>query len=203
MMNEYNDFKKVGTWIGLNSGRSFDLANPRDSILTIQDIAHSLANSCRFSGHCDKFYSIAEHSVMVSYLIEPEFAFDGLLHDVSEAVLGDVTTPLKKLLPDYNKIEVEIETVLFKRFGIEYPLRREVKVADLTALAIEKRDLMKNSGHWPILDGLSIPPGITAYGKTPDVAKAAFLRRFYELSELRIENYEKQQKDVDSQVVAG
>lgn len=201
-MNNYNDFSKIGSYIGLNSGRNYDLMNPENSSLVITDVAHALSNTCRFNGHCDEFYSVAEHSVMVSYLIEPEFAFDGLMHDISEAVLGDVSTPLKKLLPDYHAIEARVEEALFKKYGITYPLRPEVKKADLTALAIEKRDLMPRSDRWQILDGIQIPIGFRAVGHPPAIAKKMFLDRHKELVKILVEKYQNQQKDIDSKVSA-
>ncbi|MNK09937.1 hypothetical protein D3C87_279460 [compost metagenome] len=202
-MNNYNDYTKITSYIGMNSGRNFDLVNPEKSTLTIQDVAHALSNTCRFNGHCDRFYSVAEHSVMVSYLIEQEFAFDGLMHDISEAVLGDVSTPLKKLLPDYHVIEDRVEASLFKRYGIAYPLIPQVKKADLTALAIEKRDLMPRSGEWPVLNGIIIPEGFTAIGMPPEVAKKRFLERHRELVDLFVKKYTDSQKDVDSGITAG
>lgn len=65
--------------------------------IDIRDIACSLGNRCRFSGHLKQFYSVAEHSVLVSLLVEPRFALWGLLHDASEAYFADIPSPLKKL----------------------------------------------------------------------------------------------------------
>jgi hypothetical protein len=48
------------------SGLFVDTNNPDPSTILLKDIAHALSNTCRFGGHCDGFYSVAEHSVFCS-----------------------------------------------------------------------------------------------------------------------------------------
>src|SRR4051794_32839296 len=94
----------VGPMIMLHSGAWFDLSDPSSSAFTIDDVAQGLANICRYAGHCTSFYSVAEHSLLVSETAHG-FEFEGLLHDAAEAFLGDVTGPLKQMLPEYKRIE--------------------------------------------------------------------------------------------------
>ncbi len=158
--------------IMLQSGGYFDLANPRESLFTIEDIAHGLAHICRFTGQGKHFYSVAQHCLMVSTLVPKELARLGLLHDAAEAFIGDVATPLKKLLPDYRKIEESVEAEVYRRLGIsEADLTRyaEVKAADTQAFLLEKATLFGDAHFLAI--------------QTPMEAKAAFLRRFKELSD--------------------
>lgn len=96
------------TIINTFSGIEFDLLNPNPNDIDIEDIAHELSMLCRFNGHCKEFYSVAEHSVYVSYEIDEEFALIGLLHDAAEAYLGDVPTPLKKLLPEFKRADNQL-----------------------------------------------------------------------------------------------
>lgn len=165
-----------GSTILLSSGRYYDLAEPGP--LTIEEVAHALAHICRFTGHCKDFYSVAQHSVLVSYLVPPEHSLQGLLHDAVEAVVGDMASPLKALVPEYKAIEVRCEQAILAGFGLAWPLHDEVKTADLIALRTEQRDLMGADHHtWLPTAGL-VPDARRITVSTTHQAKSAFLRRY-------------------------
>lgn len=173
----------VGPTILLSSGEYFDFENPEGSLFDISDIAHALSHVCRFAGHCSRFYSVAQHCVHVSEQIEPEHALAGLMHDAVEAFVGDVTKPLKDMLPAYKVIEDRIEAAVLARFGISTPLHPAVKEADIRMLATEQRQLMHNRDDWDYTRGRTMFDMVIP-DWSPAEAKAAFLKRFDELSPL-------------------
>lgn len=163
------------------TGDYFDFMHPENSVIDIEVIAHALSNICRFTGHTREFYSVAQHSVRVSKLVPPEHALAALLHDASEAYLGDVATPLKRLLPDYAAIEEKVERRIFTHFGLPYPMHPCIKEADLIMLATEDRDLLPaHSDNW--FEGTDIVPSKRVIKPlTPYRAQMTFLLRFDEL----------------------
>lgn len=167
--------------IMLQSGYEFDILDPYASIFNIEDIAHSLSLLCRYVGQCREFYSIAEHSIYVSETCE-DHALAALLHDAAEAFIGDVSGPLKALLPEYKRIEKNIETAIFDRFDIPYPLPKSVKAADLSVLAAEQDQIMPpGTSNWMADSGVK-PAEVDIKCLSPNEAKAAFLKRFDDLS---------------------
>jgi 5'-deoxynucleotidase YfbR-like HD superfamily hydrolase len=167
----------VGPTIMLRSGAWFDFCAPASSSFTIEDIAHGLANICRYSGQCSSFYSVAEHSILVSDTAEG-FEFEALMHDAAEAFLGDITRPLKQMLPEYKRIEADVERAILDRFGVKGALPPQVKQADLRVLAAEQRQIMpEGTDGW--VRGQKVEPApIVVRHLPPDEAKRIFLERF-------------------------
>jgi uncharacterized protein len=170
------------SWIQTHSGRRFNPIKPNPDAIVIQDIAHSLAMQCRFSGHCKDFYSVAQHSVLVSYICDHKDALWGLLHDATEAYLVDVPRPLKRSgkLQGYIEIEAVMQEAVCRRFGLPLIEPPSVKIADTKLLATEARDLMSPlHANWqqPV-----DPLPFKIEGWEHQKAKDMFMQRFFELT---------------------
>lgn len=182
-----------GGWILTCTGRKVYPFDCVPSEISIIDIARALSNLCRFTGHTNRYYSVAQHSVLCSQAIAPEFALWGLLHDAAEAYINDISTPLKASLfvhypPAENwfesvaKVEARLQDVIGLRFGLE-ALEGEARCAvdevDAILLATEARDLMPKHRDWPMENRRTLPERIEPW--PPLQAEREFLLRFQEL----------------------
>ncbi|RRV18096.1 phosphohydrolase [Pseudomonas saudiphocaensis] len=140
------------TWILTRTGRRFDLLQPCPSQVFVLDIAHALAHLCRFNGHASRHYSVAQHSLVVASIVPAEHKLAALLHDATEAYVGDMVRPLKQVMPEYKQIEQRIWLAICERFDIAPELPECVREADMIALATERAQLMPDHpGEWECL----------------------------------------------------
>lgn len=170
------------SWLLTWSGLHLDVLDPQPDQINILDIAHGLANECRFAGQCRVFYSVGQHSVLASQNVSKSHALEALLHDAAEAYIKDIPSPLKALLPEYRAIEERLARVIRYRFGLPMTLSPEVKQADLRLLATERRDLMRyDPADWSALRGIApLEKRIIAANATS--ARALFQQRFLQLA---------------------
>lgn len=178
----------------LFSGKPFFLTDPLAREMRIEDIAHSLANQCRFNGHTIEFYSVAQHSVLVSQYVDPEYAMAGLMHDAGEAYVSDLSKPVKVIIQgEYKALESRIDHVVCEAFDLNYLECHSgpVKEADMRILSTEKRDLM--AAPCGVCWGTIHPP----YAEhivplLPKEAEKLFLERFKQLTDIKYINYLKE-----------
>ena len=135
------------------TGLIFDLLEPGPAMVRIEDIAWSLSRQCRFNGNTRFFYSVADHCIYVGNLLPPEIRIYGLLHDAHEAYMGDIASPIKKLLgkEKIRQIEKEIDAAIYESLGLSPPsdeILGLVHKADVLALRIEAYHLMPSRGSW-------------------------------------------------------
>ena len=161
------------------TGRYINPLDPNKNDICIRDIAHHLSYSCRFNGACSKFYSIAQHSILVSILVPNEYALEALLHDAAEAYTSDIVRPLKWRLPEIVVVENLIANKIGKKFGLAHNYKDliTIKRADDIALSAEAYYLMKSKGsEW----NLPIPPKSICLEVTlsPEESEKIFLNFF-------------------------
>ncbi len=159
---------------------------PSPEEIDIDDIARSLAQQCRFLGHTDAHYSIAQHSILVSELVPAQDALWGLLHDAGEAYLGDLPAPIKREpeMTIYRLAEDRLMRAVCQKFGLWAEMPKSVMLADKIALATEFRDVTTVDDLDWIIEECGVAPmaDYTIFPWPPVVAEDRFLRRFWDLT---------------------
>jgi hypothetical protein len=132
------------------TGRAFSLQAPTADAIDIEDIAQALSLQCRFAGQIGAFYSVAQHSVLCSWMCEPQDALAGLLHDAAEAYMGDVPRPVKALvgMDGYVACEAHLTAIILQRFGLSGQLPASVRQADDELCVIEAHELFPTPPAW-------------------------------------------------------
>jgi hypothetical protein len=175
------------------SGLVIDLEDFKPKDVVLEDIMHALSHLCRWGGHCQRFYSVAQHSVLTARRVldmtgAPLIALSALLHDASEAYLIDLPRPVKSISSinaAYIALETNVTRVIYKAFGVppywEFPVIKDV---DDALCFLEGEQLFtppyypKGALHiqrpnwtWPIVPWHSV-----------EMSRAAFLETFNTLS---------------------
>ena len=177
------------------TGKAFNLLEPKPEQVCIEDIAHSLAYQCRYTGHTRDFYSVAQHCVLMAENDElPSDPMAKLMHDADEAYIGDIARPWKALLLVWNynraidrpkpvrEFEQRIQDVIGIALGLDLTHSAEVKEADVRMMATEVRDLMPsgfNSEEWGIDITNPVKEKIVSW--EPLVAEVVFLKEYNKL----------------------
>lgn len=170
---------RIGDWMQTATGRQFWPLDPRADEIHIADIAAGLSKLCRYGGHCKRFYSVAEHSVLMAHAAPDGLHLAALMHDASEAYLSDVIRPIKRHLTGYVAIEAALEKVIARRFCLQWPMPAAVKVLDERIVHDEKAQNMPPAPAVDPLTDATVPPlGVTIQFWTPEKAEFEFLAAF-------------------------
>ena len=190
----------MSDWIQTYTGKKFYSLDPNPDDIDIKDIAHALSMICRFNGHCSRFYSVAEHSILVASVLKEKYkelsittrqidhvrmlSLAGLLHDASEAYLLDIPTPVKKQLPEYKYAESKLQKLIMQKFGL-YPLDTDkitlIKIVDRNIVYNEAEELMPVKDN-PWHHEYGPPCDVHILGLLPPAAESWFLRTFERLT---------------------
>ena len=156
------------------TGKNFNIFVPKLRLIDIRDIAHAESLITRFTGHTKKLYSVAQHSLIMEELAEPEYKLETLLHDGTEAFTNDVSTILKRKLPDYKAIENNLHHVIATKYSLFDPFPKEVKELDNEVFDMEWKYLMLKKEK----QGKSRFPASKFKYMSPERAERFFLKRF-------------------------
>jgi 5'-nucleotidase len=137
-----------GSSLNTYSGALLDPLNPDPKMIRINDIAHALSLQCRFTGHVQTFYSVAQHSLAVSLMCPREDRLWGLLHDATEAYLVDLARPLKAAMPSYRAAETTLMRAICLAFDLPPDMPPAVKAIDDRMLFTEARYLLCVHPEW-------------------------------------------------------
>ena len=185
----FSEWTQEGGWISTHTGKRVYLLDPNPEDICIEDIAHALSNICRWGGHTSRFYSVAEHSLRICDHCCTENKLWGLLHDASEAYMGDVCRPLKQLLPTYRDMESKFHKVIAYKFNLSEDIPDEVHEIDCRILQNEGEALVwgeeqvlgpSHVGRLEQEDITTEYKGLKDIGN-PNTVKELFLERFQEL----------------------
>lgn len=156
-------------------GQYFSLVSDDLEGLNPVNIAHALSMVNRFNGHTKFPYSVAEHSIHVAAQLPPELQLIGLVHDGSEAYIQDIPAPFKPFLPDYARIEKQVQDRVYRSFDLDPEwvdsVYAEVKRVDSMMCQVEATQLLHSKGEgWA-----HNPDGLQIYGFSPQQAEGLFL----------------------------
>lgn len=175
-------------WMGTAAGGKFYPLDPRPEDVDILSVARGLAMTCRYGGQVRRYYCVAEHCWHVSNAVPSEYALEALLHDSSEAFIGDMIRPLKHQpeMAEFRRAEERIEDAIRARFGIvsTSESRAAIKEIDNRILVNEITILSANPNQYletPLLRDLQ-PLDVELMCWSPTAAEKMFLHRFEELT---------------------
>lgn len=185
---ERESLRAVGRgWMGTASGRQFWPLEPRAEDVDVADIVRGLAMTCRYGGQVKRYYSVAEHCVVVSRHVDPRFAREALFHDCAEAYIGDMIRPLKHqaAMKPFREAEAAIEEAVFEALGLAWTPESHaaVKTVD-NAILVDEIKLLSAAPHMyletPLLKDQK-PLGAKLRCLDPVAAEVSFMTRYREL----------------------
>lgn len=217
MPGKQDKFENEQCRIRVTGGHYFHMHSDDPNEVSLDAIAGATARLCRFTGHLIdgiEIYSVAEHAVLVSAILEemgapPEVIFQGLMHDASEAYLADIAAPFKGEIGNYYDVEGKIMSRVKEHFLLPEKFDYRVKLADWYALFVEARQVIL-----PDEEELSTWQGYEDFGERskeyqtplncwlPSMAKAQFLMRFAIVQDMMLKADIEASQECDAQIAA-
>ena len=177
-------------WMQTFTGRAFRPWHAGPDDIDPRDIARSLSMQCRYNGHVSRFYSVAEHAVLMTQWFyeqgDRESALWALLHDAAEAYIGDMVRPLKITdeMQAYRELDDTLTGLIAFRFGANgLSMPDAVRAADNRILLDERAVLLGAPAQpWHQDTDGTQPLGVTIAGFDPYTAEDRWLGWLEELT---------------------
>ena len=169
----------MSEYIRTFTGRKFFPLDPNPADIDIIDIAHALSMQCRYTGHTKEFYSVAQHSTIISFACPDPDALWGLLHDASEAYLSDISSPVKRdpRFSFYREAEKKLMDVICSRFELPFAMPEIVNIMDRRLLNKEQEVFCHDDHSYKDVDKMRV----RLVSLTPKRAFNDFMNRFEEI----------------------
>lgn len=174
------DMISAHPYMGTFSGEKLYPEQLTEDQINIIDIANGLGREARFGNQADRFYSVAQHSVLLATLVPDEYKLWAMLHDASEAYTHDIPKPLKRCITGWTEFEHKLSKVIYEHFGLEGDLPAAVKDVDDRIVIDEAMVLFNVWPEWARerkadATGVMVRP----WGRT--VSRYIWLRYMYQL----------------------
>jgi uncharacterized protein len=183
------------SWITTASNKHLDYLYPHPNDITIEDIASGLSNIPRWAGQIKRFYSVAEHCIIMDNAYcgsvenpDPEVRRAILLHDATEAYMGDIARPLKAQLPEYRRIEKRLDIIIKLKFGISTNLEIQEIVYTFDERALKSEALARGGDINWLSDekykDVEVIPFFVIHYYHPEDIKTVFLERWKKINDV-------------------
>lgn len=186
MLGIFNDSIKLvsGNYISLRN------PDPDPELIFMEDISSGVSNISRYSGqlNVERWYSVAEHLLNCWELskglrYDKEQQRNVLMHDATEAYLGDMSKPLKRMMPVFKWFENKMERAIEIRYGLDFKKHHDaIKHIDNALLLAERFAIYGDDGvEWQNQDSIMKVQISPRYLKPMDI-KAEFLEAWRSLN---------------------
>jgi hypothetical protein len=189
LVREVSKKRESDNNVTLISGALFDPFRPAPKLIDIQDIAWSLSMQCRYNGHVKRFYSVAEHSIHVVSLVKamnPDISYrkqlQALMHDATEAYIGDMVKPVKVMFSLFNKVEDKLWVNICTRFDMDIKWSKELTYCDGQAAVTEMETLTSRKASHTWTEGIA-PSPVPLPRLTQKEAYSEFIKLYNYLAE--------------------
>jgi uncharacterized protein len=164
----------------LASGRFRDLNSMTSDDISLLDLVGPTSRICRYGGHCDPFFSVSQHSVLLSYAVPRHLAKAAVIHDLVEGYVMDTPRPYKHLVPALNDLEDKLGRMIFDRMGVDYELMKELRHYDIS-ICVDEMAVLCTEVDPALIEGGYKALGVPIVPVIPQAAESFMWARLLDL----------------------